>query len=150
MWARIGGQDYVRSRIYMTAVDTGWINDEKPLPQAQQHFQVCQYVQTSNRLLLCALRFVLFLVFCAFPNSCLFYLLFASPHCSDHCHSCLVTEKHTPKNTPVHHFARCRSTIFRRRSTSRTRRRACWTQSSRRCARCRTARPASSRRGDTF
>ena len=30
----------MRSRIYMTAVDTGWINDEKPLPQAQQHFQV--------------------------------------------------------------------------------------------------------------
>jgi NAD(P)-dependent dehydrogenase (short-subunit alcohol dehydrogenase family) len=40
MMTRTSAQDYVKSRIYMTAVDTGWINDEKPLPQAQQHFQV--------------------------------------------------------------------------------------------------------------
>ena len=37
-------QDYAKSRIYMTSVDTGWINDENPLEKAsrvaeQNHFQ---------------------------------------------------------------------------------------------------------------
>ena len=31
MMTRTSAQDYVRSGIYMTAVDTGWINDEKPM-----------------------------------------------------------------------------------------------------------------------
>jgi NAD(P)-dependent dehydrogenase (short-subunit alcohol dehydrogenase family) len=38
MMTRTSAQDFVRSRIYMTAVDTGWINDEKPLDKAAQHF----------------------------------------------------------------------------------------------------------------
>jgi hypothetical protein len=28
-------QDYEKSGIYMTAVDTGWINDEKPMGQVR-------------------------------------------------------------------------------------------------------------------
>jgi hypothetical protein len=32
-------QDYVKSKIYMTAVDTGWINDEKPIDLAAKHHE---------------------------------------------------------------------------------------------------------------
>ena len=34
MMTRTSAADYAKSRIYMTAVDTGWINDEKPAAQA--------------------------------------------------------------------------------------------------------------------
>jgi NAD(P)-dependent dehydrogenase (short-subunit alcohol dehydrogenase family) len=37
MMTRTSAQDYVKSKIYMTAVDTGWINDEKPLERAVSH-----------------------------------------------------------------------------------------------------------------
>ena len=37
MMTRTSAQDYVKNGIYMTAVDTGWINDEKPIEQAVQH-----------------------------------------------------------------------------------------------------------------
>jgi NAD(P)-dependent dehydrogenase (short-subunit alcohol dehydrogenase family) len=37
MMTRTSAQDYVKSKIYMTAVDTGWINDEKPIELAAQH-----------------------------------------------------------------------------------------------------------------
>jgi NAD(P)-dependent dehydrogenase (short-subunit alcohol dehydrogenase family) len=37
MMTRTSAQDYVTSLIYMTAVDTGWINDEKPVELAVQH-----------------------------------------------------------------------------------------------------------------
>ena len=37
MMTRTSAQDYVTSFIYMTAVDTGWINDEKPVELAVQH-----------------------------------------------------------------------------------------------------------------
>jgi NAD(P)-dependent dehydrogenase (short-subunit alcohol dehydrogenase family) len=39
MMTRTSAQDYVKSKIYMTAVDTGWINDEKPIELAAQHFK---------------------------------------------------------------------------------------------------------------
>jgi NAD(P)-dependent dehydrogenase (short-subunit alcohol dehydrogenase family) len=39
MMTRTSAQDYVKSRIYMTAVDTGWINDEKPVELAAKHHQ---------------------------------------------------------------------------------------------------------------
>eukprot|EP00965_Chrysotila_dentata_P260358 6213876-Pleurochrysis_carterae.AAC.3 len=34
MMTRTSAADYAKARIYMTAVDTGWINDEKPAAQA--------------------------------------------------------------------------------------------------------------------
>ena len=34
MMTRTSAADYAKSRIYMTAVDTGWINDEKPAEKA--------------------------------------------------------------------------------------------------------------------
>lgn len=37
MMTRTSAQDYVKSGIYMTAVDTGWINDEKPIDLAMAH-----------------------------------------------------------------------------------------------------------------
>merc|ERR1712166_1591850 len=37
MMTRTSAQDYRKSNIFMTAVDTGWINDEKPLPKAAAH-----------------------------------------------------------------------------------------------------------------
>ncbi|EKX46048.1 hypothetical protein GUITHDRAFT_70809 [Guillardia theta CCMP2712] len=37
MMTRTSAQDYVKSEIYMTAVDTGWINDEKPMEIAAKH-----------------------------------------------------------------------------------------------------------------
>lgn len=37
MMTRTSAQDYVKSNIYMTAVDTGWINDEKPAELAVAH-----------------------------------------------------------------------------------------------------------------
>lgn len=37
MMTRTSAQDYVKSNIYMTAVDTGWINDEKPIERAVAH-----------------------------------------------------------------------------------------------------------------
>jgi NAD(P)-dependent dehydrogenase (short-subunit alcohol dehydrogenase family) len=37
MMTRTSAQDYIRSGIYMTAVDTGWINDEKPMEKAVAH-----------------------------------------------------------------------------------------------------------------
>lgn len=37
MQTRTSAQDYVKSGIYMTCVDTGWINDEKPIEQAKRH-----------------------------------------------------------------------------------------------------------------
>ena len=37
MMTRTSAQDYVKSHIYMTAVDTGWINDEKPMEIAARH-----------------------------------------------------------------------------------------------------------------
>jgi len=44
MMTRTSAQDYVDANIFMTAVDTGWINDENPLPTAakiasQHNFQ---------------------------------------------------------------------------------------------------------------
>lgn len=39
MMTRTSAQDYVKSKIYMTAVDTGWINDEKPIELAVKHEQ---------------------------------------------------------------------------------------------------------------
>mmetsp|Transcript_20613 Transcript_20613/g.41809 ORF Transcript_20613/g.41809 Transcript_20613/m.41809 type:complete len:718 (-) Transcript_20613:61-2214(-) len=39
MMTRTSAQDYVKSGIYMTAVDTGWINDEKPMELAARHGQ---------------------------------------------------------------------------------------------------------------
>jgi NAD(P)-dependent dehydrogenase (short-subunit alcohol dehydrogenase family) len=39
MQVRTSGADYVKSNIYMTAVDTGWINDEKPIDKAMAHEQ---------------------------------------------------------------------------------------------------------------
>jgi len=37
MMTRTSGEDYARtSRIYMNSVDTGWINDENPLPTARR------------------------------------------------------------------------------------------------------------------
>lgn len=40
MMVRTSAQDWARDGIYMNAVDTGWITDEKPYPQAQQMRQV--------------------------------------------------------------------------------------------------------------
>ena len=37
MMTRTSAQDYRDSGIFMTAVDTGWINDEKPVEKAAQH-----------------------------------------------------------------------------------------------------------------
>eukprot|EP00128_Syssomonas_multiformis_P016444 Colp12_sorted_trinity150504_noHs@22212 len=37
MLTRTSAADYKKSNIYMTAVDTGWINDEKPLEKAVAH-----------------------------------------------------------------------------------------------------------------
>lgn len=37
MMTRTSAEDYRKSGIYMTAVDTGWINDEKPLEKAGAH-----------------------------------------------------------------------------------------------------------------
>ena len=37
MMTRTSAQDYVKSNIFMTCVDTGWINDEKPIALAVQH-----------------------------------------------------------------------------------------------------------------
>ena len=37
MMTRTSAQDYIKSGIYMTAVDTGWINDEKPMEIAARH-----------------------------------------------------------------------------------------------------------------
>jgi NAD(P)-dependent dehydrogenase (short-subunit alcohol dehydrogenase family) len=37
MMTRTSAQDYFKSNIYMTAVDTGWINDEKPAELAVAH-----------------------------------------------------------------------------------------------------------------
>lgn len=37
MMTRTSAQDYRGSQIFMTAVDTGWINDEKPLERAAAH-----------------------------------------------------------------------------------------------------------------
>lgn len=37
MMTRTSAQDYVKDHIYMTAVDTGWINDEKPIEKAMKH-----------------------------------------------------------------------------------------------------------------
>jgi NAD(P)-dependent dehydrogenase (short-subunit alcohol dehydrogenase family) len=37
MMTRTSAQDYVKDRIFMTAVDTGWINDEKPIEMAMRH-----------------------------------------------------------------------------------------------------------------
>jgi len=37
MMTRTSAQDYIKSGIYMTAVDTGWINDEKPMELAARH-----------------------------------------------------------------------------------------------------------------
>jgi len=37
MMTRTSAQDYVESSIYMNSVDTGWINDEKPLEMARAH-----------------------------------------------------------------------------------------------------------------
>ncbi len=34
MMVRTSAQDWARDGIYMNAVDTGWITDEKPFPQA--------------------------------------------------------------------------------------------------------------------
>ena len=39
MMTRTSAQDYVSSNIYMTAVDTGWINDEKPIHAAVKHMK---------------------------------------------------------------------------------------------------------------
>lgn len=36
MMTRTSAQEYVHHMIFMTAVDTGWINDENPLPKAAQ------------------------------------------------------------------------------------------------------------------
>lgn len=37
MMTRTSAEDYKKSGIYMTAVDTGWINDEKPVELAMKH-----------------------------------------------------------------------------------------------------------------
>ena len=37
MMTRTAAQDYKKDGIFMTSVDTGWINDEKPLKAAKQH-----------------------------------------------------------------------------------------------------------------
>ncbi len=37
MMTRTSAQDYIKDGIYMTAVDTGWINDEKPIEKAMKH-----------------------------------------------------------------------------------------------------------------
>ena len=39
MMTRTSSSDYAKSRIYMNAVDTGWINDENPLQKAQRVFK---------------------------------------------------------------------------------------------------------------
>ena len=39
MMTRTSAQDYKKKNIYMTSVDTGWINDEKPLVKAVQHMK---------------------------------------------------------------------------------------------------------------
>eukprot|EP01116_Phalansterium_solitarium_P012318 TRINITY_DN284_c0_g2_i1.p3 TRINITY_DN284_c0_g2~~TRINITY_DN284_c0_g2_i1.p3 ORF type:complete len:201 (+),score=108.46 TRINITY_DN284_c0_g2_i1:1153-1755(+) len=39
MMTRTSASDYKKSRIFMTAVDTGWINDEKPLEKAVDHMK---------------------------------------------------------------------------------------------------------------
>jgi len=36
MMTRTSAQDYKKSRIYMTCVDTGWINDENPRDKAKE------------------------------------------------------------------------------------------------------------------
>lgn len=37
MMTRTSAKDYRKSNIFMTSVDTGWVNDEKPLHQAAVH-----------------------------------------------------------------------------------------------------------------
>lgn len=37
MMTRTSAQDYRQDNIFMTAVDTGWINDEKPIEKAMKH-----------------------------------------------------------------------------------------------------------------
>ena len=39
MLTRTSAQDYIKSNIHMTSVDTGWINDEKPIDLAVKHEQ---------------------------------------------------------------------------------------------------------------
>uniref|UniRef100_A0A7S4U7I9 Uncharacterized protein n=1 Tax=Paramoeba aestuarina TaxID=180227 RepID=A0A7S4U7I9_9EUKA len=39
MLTRTSAQDYLESKIYMTSVDTGWINDEKPIHLAVNHMK---------------------------------------------------------------------------------------------------------------
>ena len=44
MMTRTSAADLARKhRIFMTAVDTGWINDEKPLHQAHAHAQAANF-----------------------------------------------------------------------------------------------------------
>lgn len=39
MLTRTSAEGLAKSRIYMTSIDTGWINDENPLERAQQTAQ---------------------------------------------------------------------------------------------------------------
>eukprot|EP00049_Salpingoeca_infusionum_P012589 m.231216 g.231216 ORF g.231216 m.231216 type:complete len:682 (+) comp15216_c0_seq4:201-2246(+) len=57
MMTRTSGQDYAKDGIYMTSVDTGWINDENPLPCAAKrakvhHFQTpLDEIDAASRVL---------------------------------------------------------------------------------------------------
>lgn len=109
MMTRTSAQDYVKSKIYMTAVDTGWINDEKPLPQAQQHFQV-----RRARVYPAALKYQR-------PSRFLSHSHLNLLHPSIPFGTAAVT---LPPSGAAH-----RSTTSRRRSTSKTLRRAFSTRS---------------------
>ena len=50
MMTRTSAQDYVKSNIYMTAVDTGWINDEKPIEKAKDHEKVHNFQTPIDEL----------------------------------------------------------------------------------------------------
>lgn len=60
MMTRTSAADYAQSHIYMTAVDTGWINDEKPAAKAAADEKVHNFQtpidEIGARLHLCRAR----------------------------------------------------------------------------------------------
>lgn len=50
MMTRTSGEDYAKSGIYMTSVDTGWINDENPLEKASAHAKTQNFMTPIDEI----------------------------------------------------------------------------------------------------
>ena len=50
MMTRTSGEDYAKSGIYMTSVDTGWINDENPLEKAKAHQETQNFMTPIDEI----------------------------------------------------------------------------------------------------